>query len=229
MSAKVALITGGNRGIGKAIALELKAAGYQLSLGMRQPERLPADLAGAFATPYDAANIHGADAFVAATIAQFGRIDVVVASAGILRNVSIRDGKDEDLDDLLDINVKAPYRLARASLPYLEASGTGRFIMLSSLSGKRSRGLNIGYQMSKHAVVALAHSVRRAGWDKGVRATAVCPAYVNTEMVAGIPGIAPEMMTQPADLARLVATIVQLPNNATVAEILVNFQHEDMV
>ena len=229
MSVKTALLTGGNRGIGLSIALELQAAGFQICLGMRQPNKRPAGLNGALALPYEASVAGSADSLVAEMVARLGRIDVVVASAGILRNVSIRDGKDSDLDDLLDINVKAPYRLARACLPHLEASGQGRFIMLSSLSGKRVRGLNVGYQMSKHAVMALAHSVRRAGWDKGVRATAICPAYVNTEMVAGVAGLDTQMLTQPADLAKLVATIVQLPNTACVAEILVNFQHEDMV
>ncbi|HEV2606041.1 MAG TPA: SDR family NAD(P)-dependent oxidoreductase [Microvirga sp.] len=226
---KVALLTGGNRGIGRAIAVELERAGYRIALGMRRPGETVEGLSDPLRLAYDATDPAAAEALVTATIAATGRIDVAVASAGILRNVGIRDGKDADLDDLLAVNVKAPYRFARAVLPYLEAAGEGRFVVLASLSGKRVKGGNIGYQMSKHAMVALAHSVRAAGWAKGVRATALCPSYVNTEMVAGVGSVAPANMTQPEDLARLVATVVGLPNNATVAELLVNWQHEDMV
>lgn len=226
---KVALLTGGNRGIGRAIAVELERAGYRVVLGMRRPDDVVVGLNDPLKLPYDATDPKAADGLAAATIAATGRIDVVIASAGILRNVGIRDGKDAELDELLEVNLKAPYRLARAVLPQLEAAGEGRFVVLASLSGKRVKGGNIGYQMTKHAMVALAHSVRTAGWAKGVRATALCPSYVNTEMVAGVGSVTPEKMTQPEDLARLVATVVQLPNNATVAELLVNWQHEDML
>jgi NAD(P)-dependent dehydrogenase (short-subunit alcohol dehydrogenase family) len=226
---KVALLTGGNRGIGRAIAVELERAGFRVVLGMRRPGDAVPGLTDPLRLPYDAEDPGAADALVAATIAAAGRIDVAIASAGILRNVGIRDGRDADLDDLLAVNVKAPYRFARAVLPHLEAAGAGRFVVLASLSGKRVKGGNIGYQMSKHAMVALAHSVRTAGWAKGVRATALCPSYVNTEMVAGVGSVAPANMTQPEDLARLVAAVVQLPNTAAVAELLVNWQHEDML
>ena len=223
---KVALITGASRGIGLAIAQALGQARFQLALGLRDPARGPA-LPNARAFAYEATDPAAGDRLVDETVAALGRLDVVVASAGILREVTLGSRNDDDLDDLMAINVKAPYRLARAALPHLEASGQGRFFVLASLSGKRVLGPNVGYQMSKHAMIALAHSVRRAGWDKGVRATAVSPGFVNTDMVAGL-GIdtPPEAMTQPQDVATLVAALALLPNTASVAEILVNCRSE---
>ena len=82
--------------------------------------------------------------------------------------------------------------------------------------------------MSKFALVALTHSVRRLGWDDGVRATAICPSFVATDMTEGVTALPREEMIQPADLAELVATALALPNNAVVAELLVNCRLEDM-
>jgi NAD(P)-dependent dehydrogenase (short-subunit alcohol dehydrogenase family) len=83
--------------------------------------------------------------------------------------------------------------------------------------------------MSKFAVMALTHGVRRLGWDKGVRATALCPSFVRTDMVAGSTRISQAEMTDPVDLGELVATVMALPNNASIAELLVNCRLEDMV
>jgi NAD(P)-dependent dehydrogenase (short-subunit alcohol dehydrogenase family) len=103
-----------------------------------------------------------------------------------------------------------------------------RFGQIASLSGKRVKNLNAGYQMSKHAVIALNHAVRRAGWDDGIRATAICPGFVNTDMAASLADLPPEAMTQPEDIALLVANTIEMPNSASVAEILVNCRHEDL-
>ncbi len=229
---RVAMISGASRGIGLAIARELRNAGYVLSLGMRRPRDFADPLAkdaDVLLHPYDAIDRDAAKAWTEATIARFGRIDVLVNNAGISRFVSLEDGREEDLDDLLDVNVKAPFRVIRAALPYLKASGSGRVVNLASLSGKRVMGLNAGYQMSKHAVVALTHAVRRAGWEHGIRATAVCPGFVETDMTAHVTDLRREEMTDPADIARLVATVVALPNNAAVAELLVNCRYEHML
>jgi len=98
-----------------------------------------------------------------------------------------------------------------------------------SLSGKRVANDHVAYSMSKFAVLALTHSTRRIGWDKGVRATAICPSFVRTDMTASTDKIAPEDMIDPADLAELVATVIALPNTASISELLVNCRLEAMV
>ena len=87
----------------------------------------------------------------------------------------------------------------------------------------------MGYAMSKFAVVALTHATRRIAWDDGVRATVVCPGFVRTDATAAVTKVSREQMIDPADVARLVATVLALPNTAVVAELLVNCQLEDML
>jgi NAD(P)-dependent dehydrogenase (short-subunit alcohol dehydrogenase family) len=226
------MISGANRGIGLAVARELANAGLALSLGVRRPAGFADPLAQAadvLVHRYDAHERDAAKEWVDATIARFGRIDVLVNNAGISRHVGLEEGSEDDLDELLAVNVKAPFRVIRAALPHLKASGAGRVVNVASLSGKRVKNLNAGYQMSKHAVVALTHAVRRAGWEHGIRATALCPGFVETDMTARVTDMPRDEMTDPADLARLVATVVALPNNAAIAELLVNCRYENMI
>jgi NAD(P)-dependent dehydrogenase (short-subunit alcohol dehydrogenase family) len=221
---KVAMVSGASRGIGREIALELARRGYRLSLGMRDPQGFDGD---ALVHRYEARDPHAARDWVDTTIDRFGRLDVLVSNAGICKMIDFDTGTDELLAETLDINVQAPFRLAQAALPHLRRAGNGRFVQLASLSGKRVKNLNVGYQMSKHAMVALTHAVRRAGWNDGVRATAVCPGFVNTDMASGIADIDGEVMTQPQDLALLVVNTIELPNTASVAELLVNCRYEE--
>jgi NAD(P)-dependent dehydrogenase (short-subunit alcohol dehydrogenase family) len=97
-----------------------------------------------------------------------------------------------------------------------------------SLAGKRV-GSNVGYAMTKFAVVALTHGIRREGRAAGIRATVVCPGYVATDMTRSDDEIPRHEMSQPADIARLVETVLMLPNNASVSELLVHCQFEPML
>ena len=225
---KVAMISGASRGIGREIADELDRRGYLLSLGVRNPAGLNDSYADSLVFGYEARDPEAGRRWVDATIERFGGINVLISNAGICKPISLEDGTDELLEETLDINVKAPFRLIQAALPHLRRAGNARVIQIASLSGKRVKNLNAGYQMSKHAVIALNHAVRRAGWDDGIRATAICPGFVNTEMTAGIADLPPEAMSQPEDIARLVANTIEMPNSASVAEILVNCRHEDL-
>ncbi|GGH16486.1 agropine synthesis reductase [Alsobacter metallidurans] len=229
---RVAMVSGANRGIGLAVARELGRAGFALSLGVRRPETVPADLASGadvLVCGYDARDRASATAWADSTAARFGGVDVLVNNAGIAPFVGLEDGTDEALDQLFDVNVKGPFRVIQAALPHLKASGQGRVVNVASLSGKRVMGLNVGYQMSKHAVVALTHAVRRLGWEHGIRATALCPGFVDTDLVASVTDVPHDAMTRPEDLARIVALVVQLPNSASVAELLVNCRYEHMI
>ena len=225
------MISGANRGIGLAIAEELGRRGYRLSLGVRSPEKLPQSLTAlgdqAKAFRYDAADRSTQEAWVASTSKHFGQIDILVNNAGISSRVGLMDDNEGGLDTLWQVNCKAPLNMIRLVMPYLEATGHGRIINVASLSGKRVKNDNVGYAMTKFAVMALTHAARQHGWDKGVRATAVCPSFVATDMTTSVTKVSRSEMIDARDLAELVATAIALPNTASVAELLVNCRLED--
>jgi NAD(P)-dependent dehydrogenase (short-subunit alcohol dehydrogenase family) len=226
---RVAMISGASRGIGAAMARELAARGWKLSLGMREPV-LPewADGEKVHLFSYEAADPEAAARWVADAHAFHGRIDAVIANAGIMIPRSVIEAEDVDLDRLFEVNVKAPRRLAKAAWDALAASGSGRVMILASLSGKRVKSAKSGsYAMSKFAAVALTHGIRQAGWDLGIRATAICPGFVATDMARGITDRTDSEMIPPGDLATVVATLLDLPNEASVAEFAVNCQLEE--
>src|SRR5262245_36772158 len=151
---RVVMVSGASRGIGRAIAERLLAAGYAISAGVRDPAKLPFGGERVLAVRYDAKDRASPSAWVAATVARFGRIDGLVNSAGINPLVRVMDEDETGLDEMWAVNVKGPLRLTRAALPHLEQSGTGRIINVASLSGKRVKNESNGYAMTKFAVVA---------------------------------------------------------------------------
>ena len=231
---KVVMISGAARGLGRAIATTLAAEGWQLSLGVRDPAakgvrdaRWDPERVSVFA--YEARDRDAGRSWVDRTVSRFGRIDALVNNAAIGGRVTLDNDDETLLDEMLEINLKGPLRLIRAALPHLRAAGAGRVVNVSSLSGKRVASPNVGYAMTKFALVALTHAVRREGWDDGVRATVLCPSYIATDFLPGPQAISRDAMTQPEDLARIVALLLSLPNQASVAELLVNCRYEDMV
>lgn len=227
----VVLVSGANRGIGAEIARNLRAHGYRLSLGARSIEALERahgrqDDKTLYAR-FDACDVPSAARWVEETVARFGRIDALVNNAGSGEKVHLMDDNEEALDRLWAINVKAPLRMTRLCLPHLERTGRGRVVNIVSLSEKRVRNPFVGYTMTKFAAMGLTHTTRHVSWDKGVRATAICPGFVRTDMSAYTDKVKPEDMIQPEAIADLVRTAIELPNNAAVAEMLVNCRLED--
>lgn len=229
----VIMTSGASRGIGRAVAHEFVAAGYRLSLGARDPEALAAafrDHGQAVSCfYYDALDPDSAEKWVEGTVSAFGGINALVNNAGINERVTIETYDEGALDRLWAVNVKAPLRLCKLCLPLLESTGRGRIVNVVSLSGKRVRNPHVGYSMTKFAMMGLTHTLRHVGWDKGVRTTAVCPSFVRTDMTQAVAKISHEEMTSPETLAGLIRHVVELPNNAAIAELLVNCRQEDML
>jgi NAD(P)-dependent dehydrogenase (short-subunit alcohol dehydrogenase family) len=226
---RVVAISGASRGLGAAIAQRLHGEGYTLACGVRDPAALRRKLGDDRISchGYDAAEPATADAWIDAVVAQHGRLDALINNAGILRRVTWEEGGEAELDELWTVNVKAPFRATRRAMPHLRAAGHGRVVNIASTDGKRIRdpSVSIGYAMTKHALVALSQAAKFAGWEEGVRVTALCPGAIDTELLAGLPGVSATRLS-PATVAEIVALLLRLPDTATIAELVVNTRLE---
>ena len=115
-----------------------------------------------------------------------------------------------------------PWWLTRAAWPQLQSSGHGRIQVLVSMSGKLVKGRMAGYPVSKFALMALCQSMRNEGFEHGIRVTAICPSWVNTAMARPVSSLPAKSMTQPQDLAGLMASLLELPDEAVPFEIAIN-------
>ena len=231
---RVVLVSGASRGIGQAITSALYRAGYTVSLGARKIESLESltaqfDAERFISCTYDAEDRGTHERWIDDTVKRFGRIDGLVNNAGMVIRVRVEDDNDAALDQMWAVNVKAPMSMIRLALPHLRRSGSGRIINVSSIAGKGVYNNNVGYSMSKFAVVALSHATRQLGWEDGVRCTALCPSYVRTDMTADVETFPIADMMEPEDIAELAVTVMSLSNTASVAELIVNCKSDVMM
>ena len=166
--------------------------GHRISLGLRQPgdlqgTKLDPTLVGADRVqlvPYDAKDPDAAVRWVAAATNHFAGFDSLIHCAGILRPTPLlfSEQQRDEPEELWRVNVMGPWWLTRAAWPQLVAHGDGRIQVLVSMSGKRSKGRWAGYASSKFALMGLCQTMRNEGWEFGIRVTAICPGWVETDM-----------------------------------------------
>lgn len=183
---KVALVTGASSGIGLAIARGLAEDGYGVALAARRAERLR-EIAGeigegALPVPANVSERGSVEALVDATLERFGRLDVVVTAAGVGRWAPLEQIEEPEWDEVLDVNLKGTYLVARAALPHLRDT-KGYLLTISSVSGTVGHAGGTAYNASKWGVRGFTHSFLREVREDGVRATAICPGLVATPMV----------------------------------------------
>ncbi len=218
---KSALVTGGSAGIGLALARMLKEDGYALTLAARRPEPLE-EAAHELEAEGIAANLADADEctrVVAAHAERFGGMDVLVNSAGIGIGGSIAEQQTKAFDLQLGVNLRAALVITRESLPLLRAS-RGHVINLASIAGTiPTPGLAV-YGATKAALISFTDSLNREEADHGIRATAICPAFVATKMTdwTGLPA---EEQIQTSDIVELVRAILRLSPKARVPRVVI--------
>jgi 3-hydroxybutyrate dehydrogenase len=172
-----ALVTGAASGIGRATAERLRADGYDvLSVDLRE------DGVG---TPFaaDLTTREGNANAVAAALDAFGRLDVVVANAGLQHVSPVRDFPEDRWDTILALLLTSPFLLAKYGWDALSASGSGRFIVVASVHALVASPNKAAYVTAKHGVMGLVKTLALEGAETGITATAVCPGYVRTPLV----------------------------------------------
>ena len=183
---RAAIVTGASSGIGLGIARAFVEDGYGVALAARRAgvlDEVAAELGGAaLAVPTDVTDPRAVEALVRTAVERFGRVDVVVASAGVGHWAPLEQIDETAWDETIDVNLKGTYLLARATLPHLRDS-RGYLITLSSVSGTIGQAGGSAYNASKWGVRGLTQSFLKEARDDGVRATAICPGLVATPMV----------------------------------------------
>jgi NADP-dependent 3-hydroxy acid dehydrogenase YdfG len=222
LSGKVAFITGASRGIGAAVARGLAAHGVSLGLASRSGDDL--GLAEAVARPCDVRDAAQVVAAVEATVERFGRLDILVANAGVGAYGPFLDLPSEHLEEMVDVNVKGTLYAVRAALPHLIEAGGGDIVTLASEAGRRGLPYEAVYCASKFAQVGFTRALDHELRERGVRCTNVCPGGVATDFAMGEGrGRTPEMpalegMMSAEDVAEVVLFVLTRPRNHRILE-----------
>ena len=189
---RVAIVTGGSRGIGKAIVQALSEEGLQVVVNYRANareaqqgvERLNAAGGRTLAVQADVGDPDDARRLVEATLSKLGRVDVLVNNAGVhVPGVRVADTRPQDWDHILRVNLTAPFRLIQAVLPAMQKQGGGHIINLSSNVTQRLPALFGAYAVSKVGIEALTRILAKEEGVNGIRVNAIAPGPINTDML----------------------------------------------
>jgi NAD(P)-dependent dehydrogenase (short-subunit alcohol dehydrogenase family) len=218
---RAALITGGSSGIGLAIARMLRDEGYELTLASRRPERVQAaaEELGAVAVAADVGNAEDCERLVAEHRERFGRIDVLVNSAGIGIAGRVEDLPAKHFDLQVGVNLRGLFLVTQAAIPLLRESH-GWIVNLASIAGTLPTPGLATYGATKAAVISLTRSLNEELDSDGVRAIAICPGFVDTPM-AQWSGIAGNEMIQPEDCAEVVRMLLRLSPRARIPQVVI--------
>lgn len=187
LNGKTALITGGGRGIGRAIALEFASHGARVAVAARtaeQVEQVAAEIgAGAIALVCDVADPESVARMFSDLRERLGDADILVNNAGMAESATLINTTDELWHRLLSINLSGTFYCTRAALPAMLKKGWGRVINVASIAGKAGAPYIAAYSASKHGVMGLTRSIGLEVAAAGITVNAICPGYVETEMV----------------------------------------------
>ena len=177
---RTVLVTGGNRGIGRAIAERMQGAGFRVAATYRSGE-VPAGVLGVRCDITDQADVEGAFSQVES---ELGPVEVLVANAGITRDGLVMRMSDDDWDAVLATNLTGAFRVARRAARPMIRKKSGRIIFISSVVGQLGSAGQVNYAASKSGLVGLARSLARELGSRGVTANVIAPGFIETEMTA---------------------------------------------
>lgn len=214
--ARVALVTGGTRGIGEAISKALKAEGYEVAAtyaGNDEKAAAFTDATGIKTYKWNVADYDSSKAGIAKVEADLGPIDVVVANAGITRDAPFHKMTPEQWHEVIDTNLTGVFNTVHPIWPGMRERKFGRVIVISSINGQKGQFAQVNYAATKAGDLGIIKSLAQEGARAGITANAICPGYIATEMVMAIPeavrekivaGIPAGRLGTPEEIARCV-------------------------
>ncbi|MGN6272878.1 MAG: beta-ketoacyl-ACP reductase [Protaetiibacter sp.] len=183
MTSRTVLVTGGNRGIGYAIAAEFLAQGHRVAVTARSGE----GPAGALTVRADVTDAASVDEAFTEVEAELGPVEVVVANAGITRDTLLLRMSDEDFTEVLDTNLSGAFRVVKRASKGMLKARFGRVILVSSVVGLLGSAGQVNYAASKAGLVGIARSLTRELGSRGITANVVAPGFIETDMTAELP------------------------------------------
>jgi ribitol 2-dehydrogenase len=239
LSGKVVIITGASSGIGAETARTLAEHGCKLTLAARSVDKMQALAKGldteTLVVHADMTNPTDIVAIVDKTLEKFGRIDVMLANAGIYIPGQIEEGDPDAWSNLLTVNVDSVFRCAHAVIPHMKAQGRGDILVTSSISGFIDIHWEPIYSASKHAVQTFVHTLRRQVASYGIRVGSIAPGAVATELwglndPAEIDrvSIGDHEFLKTEDVAKAIVFILSQPPHVTIRDLVMLPQKQDL-
>ena len=188
--ARVALVTGGSRGIGEAISKALKAAGYEVAATYAGNDEAAAAFTsetGIKTYKWNVADYDESKAGIEKVEAEIGPIDVVVANAGITRDAPFHKMTPEQWHQVIDTNLTGVFNTVHPIWPGMRDRKFGRVIVISSINGQTGQFAQVNYAATKAGDLGIVKSLAQEGARAGITANAICPGYIGTDMVMAVP------------------------------------------
>ncbi|GGE46402.1 beta-ketoacyl-ACP reductase [Marinicauda pacifica] len=187
---RIALVTGGTRGIGRAISLALNAAGYTVAANYARDEAAAARLreeAGIATYAWSVADYDECAAGVARVEAELGPVEILVNNAGITRDMAFHKMTQEAWREVIDTNLSGVFNMTRPVWPGMRERGFGRVITISSVNAQKGQFGQANYAAAKAGDLGITRALAEEGAGRGITVNAICPGYVETEMVRAMP------------------------------------------
>ncbi|MFC3784861.1 acetoacetyl-CoA reductase [Sphingopyxis italica] len=204
--ARIAIVTGGSRGIGEAISLKLKEQGVTVVAnyaGNDEKARAFTDRTGIAARKWDVGD-HRACLDNCARIAEeFGAVDIVVNNAGITRDGTLARMSYDDWDDVMRVNLGGCFNMAKACFGGMVERGWGRIVNIGSINGQAGQYGQVNYAAAKSGIHGFTKALAQEGAKKGVTVNAIAPGYIDTDMVAAVPAPVLEKIVAKIPVGRL--------------------------
>ncbi len=215
---KLAVVTGGTRGIGTAIAISLKKAGCDVAVNYHTDNKSAAEFTkqtGLKAFKWDVSSLKDCEKGIKAVISEFGRApDILVNNAGIIRDSMLHNMAEENWHDIIDTNLTSCFNMCRSVLIPMRNNGFGRIINISSINALSGQIGQTNYAAAKAGILGFTKSLARENACKGITVNAVAPGYIKTDMTRNIPidimnsivsQIPVKRLGKPEEIARAVA------------------------
>ena len=236
LKGKVALVTGGAQGIGKAVALMLARHGgdvvvadVNLEKAAETAKEVEATGRGAMAVNVDVTRLSDVENMVESVIGHFGRIDILINNAGIARDKLILRMTEEDWDAVLDVNLKGTFNCTKAVIKHMSKQRSGKIVNIASVVGEMGNAGQANYSASKAGVIGLTKTIAREFSQRGINVNAIAPGYIQTPMTDVLPDkakeelkrmIPMERLGQPEDVAYAVLFLVSEGSSYVTGQVL---------